>query len=43
MTPTIRTAANPTAIDATRILLSQTGITATDLLTTTPRFPPSVR
>ncbi|WP_327098157.1 site-specific integrase [Nocardia vinacea] len=39
MTPTIRTVADPTAIDATRILLSQMGITATDLLTDTLEVP----
>ncbi|MFI6365570.1 tyrosine-type recombinase/integrase [Nocardia sp. NPDC050630] len=39
MTPTIHTAADPAAIDATRILLSQIGITATDLLTDTPAVP----
>ncbi|WP_433522646.1 tyrosine-type recombinase/integrase [Nocardia pseudovaccinii] len=38
MTTDVRTVADPTAIDATRILLSQIGITATDLLTT-PAVP----
>ncbi|WP_406271478.1 site-specific integrase [Nocardia sp. NBC_00881] len=39
MTSDVRTVADPVAIEATRILLSQVGITPADLLTESPKVP----